>query len=215
MTCCRSAYKQNDMIYRNYRFGQVRNENAGVGRWSTAGEGLAQLPTDSRSCSDKDLPIVFLFLWLYFSKMFFFLVLFSGHQTSLQLSSPAAAPPPPPTLLLAVSTCLFYLAADSLQAIHSLTCRCPEADMTFMPFKKSCTKLNCGGPTSTYSSSPEGNFCCQATMLPPIHPSIGPCIHHCRHPIHLDSCHVGGWVGGDFETPTLEPLGLPEYAHSE
>lgn len=44
----------------------------------TVGEGLAQLPTDSQSCSDKDLPIVFLFLWLYFSKMFFFFLFCSA-----------------------------------------------------------------------------------------------------------------------------------------
>lgn len=108
MTCCHSAYKQNDMIYCNYRFRQLRNENAGVGRRSTVGEGLAQLPTDSRRCSDKDLLILFLFFF-YFSKMFFFvLVLFSGHRTSLQLSSPAAPPPPPLCCLLWAHVCFTW-----------------------------------------------------------------------------------------------------------
>lgn len=78
MTCCRAAYKQNDTIYRNYRFCHLRNENAGVGRRSTAGDDLAQVPTDSGSCSDKDLPIVLLYLWLYFSKMFFFFLFCSA-----------------------------------------------------------------------------------------------------------------------------------------
>lgn len=123
----------------------------------------------------KICPLYFFSYGFIFPRCFYSLVFFSGHQTSLQLSSPAAPPPPPPTLLLAVSTCLFYLAADSLEAIHSLTCRCPEADVTFMPFKSPAPKLNCGGPTSTYSSSPEGNFCCQATMLP--HSSIYPTVH--------------------------------------
>lgn len=88
---------------------QFRNENVGVGRQSTVGEGLAQLPTDSQSCSDKDLAIVILFSWLYFSKMFFFfLVLFSGHQTSLQLWSPAAPPPPPLCCLLWAHVCFTW-----------------------------------------------------------------------------------------------------------
>lgn len=125
-------------------------------------------------CSDTDLPIVFLFLWLYFFKVFF---------SSCFVQWPSNLPPAivpcctstAPTLLHAGSTCLFYLAADSLEAIHSLTCRCPEADMTFMAFKSPASNSIVGAPTSSYCSSPEGNFCCQATILP--HSSIYRTVH--------------------------------------
>lgn len=91
MTCCHSAYKQNDMIYCNYRFHQLRNENVGAGTQSTVGEGLAQLPTDSRSWLTSAHCIFF--LWLhFFSQCFSFLVLLSGHQISPKLTSPAAPP---------------------------------------------------------------------------------------------------------------------------
>lgn len=112
MTCCHSAYKQNDIIYCNYRFRQLGNENAGVGRRSTVGEGLAQLPTDSRPCSDKDLLILFLFFF-YFSKMFF-CSCFVQRPSNLPPAIASCCTSTAPALLLAVSTCLFYLAAHSL-----------------------------------------------------------------------------------------------------
>lgn len=86
--------------------------------------------------------------------------------------------------------------------------------MTFMPFKSPASNSIVGAPPAL---TPPVLRVISVVKPPcyPIHPSIGPCIHHCRHPIHLNFCHVGGWVGGDFETPTLEPLGLPEYAHSQ
>lgn len=46
-------------------------------------------------------------------------------------------------LFHAVSMCLFYLAADSQQAVHSLTGSYPEADVTFMP-----PFLKCPAPNS-------------------------------------------------------------------
>lgn len=148
MTCCHSAYKQNDMIYCNYRFRQLRNENARVGRRSTVGEGLAQLPTDSRPCSDKDLLILFLFFF-YFSKMFF-LFLFcsaaieppSSYRLLLHLHRPRSA---------ACCEHMFVLLGRSLPVSHTqFNLPLPWGRHDLYAFKKSCTKLNCGGPTSTY-----------------------------------------------------------------
>lgn len=68
-----------------------------------------------------------------------------------------------------------------------------------------------GGPggagrvPTTYCLSPEGDFCCQATMLP-ILPSIQPGIHHCRHLIRLKFCRQ---TEGPLGSLTLEPLRLP------
>lgn len=86
--------------------------------------------------------------------------------------------------------------------------------MTFMPFKSPAPNSIVGAPAAL---TPPGLRVISVVKPPcyPIHPSIGPCIHHCHHPIHLKFCRVGGWVGGDLETPNLEPLGLPEYAHSQ
>lgn len=85
----------------------------GAGRRSTAGEGLAQLPADSRSCSDKDLLIVFLFLVaLFFQDVFF--SCFVQWPSNLPQAIVSYCSSTTPILLLAVSTCLFYLAADSL-----------------------------------------------------------------------------------------------------
>lgn len=39
MTCCQSAYKQNDMTYCNYGSEQPGNGNEGVGRRSEVDEG--------------------------------------------------------------------------------------------------------------------------------------------------------------------------------
>lgn len=118
MTCCHSAYKQNDMIYCNYRFHQLRNENVGAGTQSTAGEGLAQLPTDSWSCADEDLLIVFFsYIFIFYHNVFFFLFCSVAIKYPPSLRLLLHLPPhrpTAPTLLLAVSTCLFYLAADSL-----------------------------------------------------------------------------------------------------
>lgn len=113
MTCCHSAYKQNDMIYCNYRFHQLRNENVGAGTQSTVGEGLAQLPTDSRSWLTSAHCIFFLMASFFFT-MFFFSCFVQWPSNLPQANVPCCTPPPTPPLLLAVSTCLFYLAADSL-----------------------------------------------------------------------------------------------------
>lgn len=89
--------------------------------------------------------------------------------------------------------------------------------MTFMPFKSPAPNSIVGAPPAL---TPPVLRVISVVKPPcyPIHPSIGPCIHHCRHPIHLNFCRVGGGGGGgrgDFETPSLEPLGLPEYARSQ
>lgn len=111
MTCCQSAYKQNDMTYSNYRSHRRRNENRGMGERSE----LREKSLGSRCVLGAPLIKTRTFC-LFVMDLFFQDVFFCSLAILLNLTS-LSPPPAAATLLLSSSSlraCLFYLAADSL-----------------------------------------------------------------------------------------------------